>query len=83
MQEPVVNTLDFGGVGTGAAGDGLDALALGIPEQAHRVGGKGGASALVAQHLADSREVPFQSLNSRVVEELRHSNVSSRRARRC
>ena len=61
--------------------DRLDALAVALAEQPHRVHGERSPAPIVAQHLADLAEVLLQPFDPAAVEGLLHINVRSCSAR--
>jgi len=73
VTEPLMQSIGLGGIGAGAGGDRLDALALGIAEQAERVQRERGAPLLVAEHVSDAIEVGLQPRLTVVIEEKIHA----------
>jgi hypothetical protein len=67
-------SIDVPLVRAGLHGDGLDALALRIPQQPHRVESERALPTLALQHLANPLEVIFKPLNCGGIHEGLHSS---------
>ncbi len=61
--------------------DRLDALAVALAEQPHRVHGERGTPPVLIQHVADLAEILLQPVDPAAVEDLFHINVRSCPAR--